>query len=180
MGDIKSMIPEQKNKSYSPETTAAVRSDVIGQIVATQADLLKKAPVRTDLNDLTSVKEITENFMMKCAEHGCLPNLEALSASLGLSRRAVYKHLETYPDSPVSKYLDQVRTLWAGMRVMAADKKAVDPTVSIFVLLNSSLGFSNQTKVEFSTPATPLDSFSQEQIEAARQRYLSSIPDEEE
>lgn len=180
MGDIKSMIPEQKNKSYSPETTAAVRSDVIGQIVSLQADMLIKSPIRTDLNDLEAVREITQRFMIKCAENGCLPNVESLSAALGISRRMFYKFLETHPESPTASYLDQVRTSWAGCRLMAADRKAVDPTISIFLLLNSSLGFSNQTKVEFTTPATPLDGFSQEQIEAARQRYLSSIPDEEE
>ena len=170
--------PERQNqrRGYSPAETAAVRSATIGEIVAAQSTLLTKSATKTDLHDAETVRKVTENLMRRCADLGCLPNFELLAASLGLSRRMLYKHIENHPDDETSRYLDMIRTAWAGMRQAAADKGAVDVTASIFVLLNSNLGFSNQHQIEISQPQSPLES-TPEVISKVRERIMAALPD---
>ena len=172
-------LPAEGKRQYSPADTAAVRHQTIRDIVSTQAALIQRAPVRTDLNDLDAVRVIAEQCMRTCAEVGCLPNFECLAAGLGYSRRGIYDFCERHSNTPTAEYLDRIRTLWASMRQMAADREAANPTMSIFVLLNSSLGFSNVHNLEISTPRNPADDpngLTAQDID----RIVSALPDVDE
>ncbi len=170
--------PERQNqrRGYSPAETAAVRAEAVGEIVSSQLTLLTKSPTKTDLNDITAVQTVAEMLMQNCASIGVLPNFETLAAALGLSRRGLYRHLENHPESETSKYLDRLRTLWAGARQMAMDRGVSDPTTGIFILLNSHLDFSNQHQVEITQPRNPLE-VSPETLAESRRRYLAALPD---
>lgn len=171
---------QTEKKGYGGASeTAAVRGETIGQIVSSQAALLTKACTKADLSDTEAVREIAEALMQKCAALGCLPNFELLSAALGLSRRALYKYLENHPDDETARFLDQLRTAWAGMRVMAMDRGVSDVTAGIFVLLNSNLGFSNQHTVEITQPQNPIE-VGLERVETIRARYIEALPEEDE
>lgn len=143
---------------YSPETTALVRMETVSAIVGSQAKLLERAPTKTDLNDVAAVERVVNGYMQECARLGCIPNFEGAAASLGYSRRGLYDRIERYPDSDVAAYLDRARTAWASMRQMAADRGVADVTMSIFVLLNSSMGFTNQHNYVLEAPRSPLES----------------------
>lgn len=165
---------------YSPAETALVRMEAISSIVDAQAKLLERAPMKTDLNDMAAVERVVSTYMQECARLGCIPNFEGAAAALGYSRRGLYDRIERYPDSDVAAYLDRVRTAWASMRQMAADRGAADVTMSIFVLLNSSMGFSNRHDIEIKQPESPLDLPPGATAEAIRKKYIMAIPDGEE
>lgn len=159
--------------------TQTAKATAISEIVSGQAELFTKAPERTDLRDLAAVQRVAEHVMDRCATLGVLPSMELLAAALGYSRSGIYKNLDCNPDSPTSQYLDALRTGWAAMRIAAADRGAASETVSIFLLLNSSLNYSNRHDVLIETPTGPLDGVSAESA-AARERILSSLPLEDE
>ncbi|MBR1606977.1 MAG: hypothetical protein IJ664_04635 [Clostridia bacterium] len=169
------MTDSPVNGKYSPAQTQAVKAETIGDIVAAQARLLEKAPTKTDLNDLQAVKTVLSSYMQECACAGCLPTFEGAAAMLGFSRRGLYDRLERYPDSELAAYLDRMRTMWTAMRIAAADRGAVGETLSIFLLLNSSQGFSNQHQIQIEQPAAPLPSATES--DAARRRILEALPE---
>ena len=172
-------LTEQRKGYGGAGETQQAKAAVIAEIVSSQAALFSKAPTKTNMNDLEAVQAVAAECMENCGRMGVLPNMEILAAALGYSRRGLYKYLECHPDTPTSEFLDCIRTAWAGMRIMAADRGAVDPTTSIFVLLNSSLDFSNQHNVLIETPANPLDGVNTDTA-AARERLLSALPLEDE
>ena len=112
--------------------------------------------------------------MQDCIRIGVLPSVEMLAAWLGHSRQSVYKFLAAHPEIEATTYLDMLRTGWAALRIAAADRGAVSETVSIFLLLNSSLGFTNVHQVELSQPPNPMENLDPE---AARRRLMESMPD---
>lgn len=171
------MMPREAAKSsgYDASKTQAARAAAISEVVALQNSLLQKNPTKTDLSDVEAVRDVAESVMQHCAEAGVLPNVEVLAASLGISRRYFYDYLQHHKDSATAKYLETLRTGWAGLREMAMDRGAADATASIFILLNSAMGYSNQHTVEVVQPQTPLE---QTDTAAARARILASLPDD--
>lgn len=163
----------ERRRNYHPADTAEVRSQTVSEIVNTQVRLLERAPQKTPLTDTQSVQITAKAYMRECADIGVLPNAEGLAAALGYSRRGLYDYLEHHGDTPTAEFIDRLRTLWAGMRQMAADRGAVDATTSIFVLLNSSLGFTNEHKVTIAPAETPLQSFDSAE---ARNRIIEAMP----
>lgn len=163
-----------------PSETLIVKSGAIGELLAGQAELLTRNPVKTDLNDYEAVRTVASEYMTACSNVGCLPNFEGLAAATGRSRRSLYQYLEKYAESPTAKYIDRLRTAWASLRIQAADKGLADVTASIFVLLNSNLGFSNEHKLTVETAQSPLETdFTPERIEAARKKYIDALPEEQ-
>lgn len=179
MSEKNTDLPE-KRRSYSPAETAEVRFQAVNQIVSAQARMLEKTPEKTNLNDLAAVQRVAVACMEECSNLGLLPNFETLAAALGYSRRGLYDYLERHGDTETASYLDRLRTAWASMRQMAADRGAVSETMSIFVLLNSSLGFTNQHSVEITQPKSPLDPPDAETAAAIRQKYIDALPEEDE
>ncbi|MBR3017357.1 MAG: hypothetical protein IKH57_09830 [Clostridia bacterium] len=173
-----SELPE-KRRGYSPAETALVRMEAVSAIVDAQTKLLERAPVKTDLNDMAAVQRVVNTYMQECARLGCIPNFEGAAAALGYSRRGLYDRIERYPDSDVAAFLDRVRTAWASMRQMAADRGAVDTTMSIFVLLNSSMGFTNQHSVELTQHDNPFDRTSMDDEVLARKYLAGAVKTDE-
>lgn len=164
-----------KRNSYSPEQTAEIKRNTINEIVDIQSKLLEQMPTRTDLSDLSAVRAVAFDCMTKCAEAGIIPSFEMLAAALGYSRRGLYAYIERNPDTSTTDFIDRLRTAWAACRIAAADRGAVGETMSIFVLLNSSLGFSNQHQIEIS--ATTDDALDHRSVEEIREFYLHSLPE---
>lgn len=160
-----------------PAETAMVRSSAVAEILSAQVDVLKSRE-KVDLHDTEAVRLAAADYLQQCAERGTLPNLEGLAFRCGVSRRWVYEFLSKYPESETAKYLDLLRTGMASARISAMDKGAVDVTGSIFVLLNSSLGYSNNHQIELVQPTNPLDAAAGD-AEAIRRKYLEAIPDTE-
>ena len=103
--------------------------------------------------------------------------MEGLAASLGVSRRWLYQFLTDHSDEESAKFLEQFRTTSTAIRIAAADRGAADATISIFLLLNSSMGYTNDHRIELVQQTNPLDVMD---IEAARRRYLDELPQEDE
>lgn len=166
-------LPEKQNSVYDAGKTQAAKAAAIGEIVALQTELTRRNPIKTNLADVSAVKAVAENVMQECARVGLLPNMEILASSLGLSRRGLYDYLSRHSDTETADYITTLQTAWAGLRQMAADRGAASETMSIFVLLNSSLGFTNQHSVEIVQPNTPLE---QMDAETARKRLVDAMP----
>ena len=161
---------------YSPAETQQIRQETVSGIVEAQARLLERAPEKTSLNDLAAVQRVANECMIECSRLGLIPNFELLAAALGYCRRGLYDYLERHPHTETSEYIDRLRTAWASMRQMAVDRGAADVTMSIFVLLNSGQGFTNQHQIRIEQPAAPLPSATES--DAARARILASLPDD--
>ena len=165
----------RKTSGYSPSEVQAVRTDAISSIVDSQRVLLEKATERTDLNDTATVAKVADRLMAECARTGLIPSVEMLAAGLGVSRTWLYRFLDKHPDHSTTVLIDKLRTGWAGIRIAAADRGLVDSTMSIFLLLNSNLSFSNTHNIEIAQPKNILDDAGDPA--AARQRYLAAIPE---
>lgn len=155
--------------------TQAVRVKSVSDIVDLQTWLLERAKERTNLRDTEAVRRVAAEVMTECGRIGVLPNFEQLASALGYSRRGLYDFLERHPEEATVEFIDQLRTSWAAARQMAADRGVVGETMSIFVLLNSSLGFTNQHQIEFTANPGPLE-LSAADVDAVRQRYVEALP----
>lgn len=162
---------------YSPARTQEARAAAVRDIVRVSSDLLQKASVRTDLNDTEAVRMVAEGMIDRCSTAGVLPTVELLAACLGHSRRSIYKWIAAHPESQTTAFFDQLRTAFSACRIAAADRGAASETLSIFLLLNSSEGYTNQHKVEITQPQNPIE-VDLERVETIRARYIAALPEE--
>nr|AHF27191.1 hypothetical protein [uncultured bacterium Contig1777] len=168
--------PARHEKYSGASQTQQARRETVQTIVELSSDLLQKAPVQVDLHDTEAVRRSAREMMQHCAQCGILPSVELLAAACGGSRRRIYNFLQLHPDHPTSILLDQLRTAFSAARIAAVDRGAADSTMSIFLLLNSSEGFSNTHSVEIVEPRNPL-AVTAEEINAARKKYISALPE---
>ncbi len=168
----------ETRRGYSPRETADVRKELVSSVLTAQLDLSRKAPDRVDLYDQDAVERVVDAYVQTCARVGMLPNVEGAAAQLGVSRRWVYEFLEKHPDEPSARYIDRKRTEWASARIALAERGAIDSTMSIFLLLNSSLGFSNKHELSIEQPDNPL-SATAGNLAAAQARILESLPEDD-
>lgn len=162
---------------YDANQTQLAKATTISEIVAGTSKLLEKCSVRTNLYDTAVVKQVASEYLNSCSDIGVIPSMEGLAASLGVSRRWLYQFLTDHSDEESAKFLEQFRTTSTAIRIAAADRGAADATISIFLLLNSSMGYTNDHRIELVQQTNPLDVMD---IEAARRRYLDELPQEDE
>ncbi|MBR1585168.1 MAG: hypothetical protein IJ662_06490 [Clostridia bacterium] len=172
-------LPE-KRRCYSPRETADIRSEAITAMLNSQLELSRKATERTDLHDLAAVQTTVERYVAACAGASVLPNIEGMAASLGVSRRRIYQIWDERPDDPVALYLDRKRLEWASARIALAERGMLDSTMSIFITLNSGLGYSNRHDVTVEMPLqNPLERFSHDDEELARKYIAGAVKTED-
>ena len=160
-----------KQQAYSPQLTADIKTAQVSSVLRMSQELTKRAPVRVDLHDANAVKETIERYQSACADCGIMPSVEGAAAQLGVCRRWVYTFLEEHADEPSARYIDRKRLEWAACRIALAERGAIDPTMAIFVTLNSGLHFTNKHDIEIkSEPQNPLDGKSEEELAA---RYIT-------
>ena len=134
---------------YSPQQTAAIRKAAVQDVLNAQTDLLIKADTRTNLNNLEDVQRVTREYVTMCGDVGIVPNLEGLAARLGLSRSYTYRFIREHgEDNPTAAFLNQQRLSWASARMALAERGMLDSPMSIFILRNSGLNFSNRDEPE--------------------------------
>lgn len=142
-------LGKDQPQRYSPQQTAAIRKAAVQDVLNAQTDLLIKADTRTNLNDLADVQRVTREYVTMCGDVGIVPNLEGLAARLGLSRSYVYRFIREHgEDNPTAAFLNQQRLSWASARMALAERGMLDSAMSIFVLRNSGLNFSNRDEPE--------------------------------
>ncbi len=160
--------------------TQLAKAEAISQIVAAQSALLEKRSVRVDLNNLSDVKQASREYTETCANYGILPTMEGLAAVLGHSRRGVYKYLANHPNSETTQFFDALRTGWAAMRISAADRGAASETVSIFLLLNSALDFTNEHKIAIEPQRSPYEELDPATARKRWTEIIDALPEPEE
>lgn len=167
-----------KRKSYSPRETAEVKNETLSRIIDAQHSM-RKADTRTDLHQTDEVKRITNEYFIRCREASICPSFEGIAAACGVSRKWAYEFMRLHPDDETTKYFQIVQTELAAIRTAAAEKGCVDPTFTIFTLLNSDQGYTNRHDIAIEPPpANPLE-VNDEDIAAVRQRYIDALPDDE-
>ena len=171
-------LTPRKQTYGGPEQTAQTRAEAIRNVVSVTADLLRKAPVRVDLNDTQAVRAVADGLIRRCGDAGILPSFELLAAALGHHRRGVYKWAERHEDSETSQFFDTFRTACTAARFAAADAKAADPTVAIFLALNSREGFTNEHRVQIEAHPTGYELT--ENAIADVDQVVMALPDPEE
>jgi len=168
---------ELSTGKYSPALTAQIRMQNITDILTAKREMMKKSPDRVNLHDLDAVQGASDAYMEHCIKYSILPSFQGLSAFFGISRVALYKHLDRHRETPTGKYLEKLRSLYTDCRITAADRGSCPETLCIFLLKNTSEGYSDKSEIAL-TPEKP-DPLGELDVQAARERLLMSIPDED-
>lgn len=171
--------PARRSRAYSPRETADVKTQAIADVLGMQLALSQKSPDRVDFHDTEAVRATVERYVRACMSAGVLPNVEGMAAQLGVSRHWVYKFLDKYPDSETARFIDRCRTEWASARIALSERGICDSTITIFLLLNSSLGFTNEHKIAISPPENPLQTADPEEARRRIAAAVASMPDDE-
>lgn len=161
-----------QQQKYSPAQTAQIKESQIRDIVRSYNVLPSK---RIDIKDVNLVKACAYNYIEKCADSGIIPSFEGLCYVMGCSRKWAYEFCRLHPEHETSKYLDEYRTQLGAIRVAAAERGAIDPTFTIFILKNSGLDYSDKHEITFEQ-SNILESMN-EDSEKAKQRILESLPE---
>ncbi|MBQ6175057.1 MAG: hypothetical protein IJK28_10580 [Clostridia bacterium] len=170
---------------YSPQQTAAIRKAAVQDVLLAQTNLLEKADTRTNLKNVEDVQRVTAEYINMCADVGIVPNLEGLAARLGLSRSYIYRYIrESAETDPTAAFLNSQRLAWASARMALAERGMLDSPMSIFILRNSGLNFSNRDEpevdVEEQDKKPPWLRGLREEEESKRLReYLQCLTDDE-
>lgn len=171
----------KRSSVYDAKQTAEIRTQAIKNAISAQLSRAVKAPVRTDLNDLSAVKEVAERYIEKCSECGVLPSYEGLACCLGISRNYAYEYPRKHPESATTAYLDNLRLGMASLRMALAENKVIDCASAIFILKNSGFGMADRVEIPVQEHTSP---FSECDSEEARQRliekYIADIPEPDE
>ena len=69
---------------YSPAQTAAIKNQMISDVVEAQRIMLGRHTTGIDLNDFESVKLVTDEYMKHCADLKITPSIEGLCGAMGL------------------------------------------------------------------------------------------------
>ena len=166
-----------EKRRYSPRETALIKFRTVSEIVAAQAEIMKRAPTKIPLNDLPAIQQAANDYMEHCAALGVIPSMLTFSAAIGHSRRNVYDFVERHRDSPTADFFDSLRSLWNGIRVSAVDRGAAAESLAIFLLKNSGQGLTDAREIEIHPPESPLDIGNAAEV---RRKYLDSLPEEDE
>ena len=177
-----SLLEEQ---GYSPAVTQETKAQAIRQALNGQRRLMTRAPDRVNIADVESVETVAERYIADCAVAGILPNMEGLCCVLGLSRAWVYQYLREKPNSESAMYINRLRMAWASLRISLAERQVLSAPMSIFLLKNSSMGFSDTPDNNELTPISPdperptwaYGMTEKEYREANIKRILESLPD---
>lgn len=161
---------------YSAKETAEIRNGLIKKAINAQLDIMTKCPIRTDLHDLSAVKEVSERYIHRCAEASILPNFEGLCASLGISRKWGYEYCRLHEEDKTAQYLNNLRLSMASVRMSLSESKVIDNATAIFILKNSGFDFADRIDIQPTEPHNPLKDL--DPIEA-RRRLIESVPDDD-
>lgn len=170
---------------YSPAQTAAIKNQMIYDLVESQRIMIGKHTDGVDLSDFDSVRLIADEYMKICADQKRAPSLEGLCGCLGISRPWLYEYLKQHGDTASAKYIDRLRTMWVAGKIALAEKGALDAGMVIFQLKNSGLGYSDAQKMELIVAQTeqpwerrPAWAYGMDE-ETYVQKMLEGIPDDE-
>lgn len=172
----------QGNRLYKPsysESSAAVKAEALTAAIDQQINLLSQAQQRgrIDLNNVEEVKAAALAYMQSCREAKVYPSLMGFAAAAGYSRSGLYMHLSAHPDSPTSKYIDQLRSAWAAILANAGLNRQCSEAVSIFLLKNSGQDLTDRQDI--SITARPADQLlPTEEMESLQEKYLELIDDD--
>ena len=167
-----------KSARYAgPEQTAAVRSEIIRDVVKAQAGLLFARPTnKVHLNDIEEVINATREYVELCIEKGVIPGFQGLAVLFGVSRNALYDFLRKKPDSPSGIFLEKARCAFTAARQNAVDRGGASEAMSIFLMKNSYQSYTDKVEITPVDNRSPLDEMD---ADAARQRLIDSIPAED-
>ena len=132
---------------------------------------------KVDFNSLEDVRRRTEEYFSACAQAAAIPSVQGLATfGYGISRAALYKHINNHPGTPVVEYIDTARDTIADALLSAGLRRDADSACAIFVLKNNH-NFSDRLQIE-PIPSDPLLGPVQDQ-EALQKRILESVVCEE-
>ena len=140
---------------YSPAQTAAIKNQMISDVVEAQRVMLGRHTTGIDLNDFESVKLVTDEYMKHCADLKITPSIEGLCGAMGLGRSWLYQFIRQHGDTESAKFIDRLRTMWIAGKVALAEKGALDAGMVVFQMKNSNLGYSDAQKMELIVAQNP-------------------------
>lgn len=144
-----------EKQRYSPAQTAAIKNQMISDVVEAQRVMIGKHTDGVDLSDFNSVRLVADDYMKQCKELKIAPSIEGLCGCMGLSRPWLYEYLRQHGDSPTAKFIDRLRTMWVAGKIALAEKGALDAGMVVFQMKNSSLGYSDAQRMEVVVAQNP-------------------------
>jgi len=143
------------NKLYKPqynELSAELKAQALDVAIVQQQELLARADQRgaVDLNDLNAVKIACNEYLESCRRSKVYPSMTALAPALGYSRQYIYAYMGRH-NTPVTQYLDALRSSMAAIVQQAGLTRTADAAMSIFILKNSA-GMSDKLEMSVTPP----------------------------
>lgn len=138
-----------KNRNYK-EVSDELKAEALSNAIAHQMELLQTARRRgrVDLSNVHEVEAAAAQYMEACKLSNTYPTLLGFSASMGLSRIAVYRYLDRHPHSETAQFIDALRSSWAAILAQMGLTRQASEAVSIFLLKNSSQGLSDKAELD--------------------------------
>ena len=126
--------------------------------------------------DLKKIQAQVFEYLKTCEEFQNVPTIQGIARCLGHHRNSLYKFLDTYPDTDISRFLEQVRDAVSEIYDLAGMKNAVNPVYAIFT--QKSL-FGRFDKAElYVNPSTAINQLGEvPSFEEIQRRYLPESAD---
>lgn len=137
-----------KSGNYK-EVSDALKAEALQNSINNQMNLLHRVKDngRVDLNDLDAVSAAADRYMTACKSAGTYPTMLGFCASMGWSRKEVYRICRTRSNA-VTDYIDALRSSWAAIIAdMSLSRQCSEP-VAIFLLKNCDQGLTDKQEVE--------------------------------
>ena len=175
------MIQERASKmgKPGPNIYAGSTSETdarLSETVARRANTLipGKRSTRVDFNDMDDVEQRTYDYLQACVKASMYPTSLGLAThGYGLSRQALYYHLNTYPEAPESQYIRMVLDVFADILVNDSLRMRCNVIAAIFAMKNL-YGFQDTGDTLITTESTQEEDTS---LQALREKYGYLIPE---
>lgn len=126
-----------KNRSLYKENNP--EKDIrLSVAIKTRADSIREgSTVKVNFSDPEDVKQRTVDYLDACSVASVYPTMLGLAVhGFGVSKQALYQHLNSYPNSEETQFLRMVSDMFADILINDSLKRRCDCVSAIFVLKN--------------------------------------------
>ena len=174
------MQEEKRGSRIYKEVSAEHRREELSKLASRmRKELIEVEKIELTTISVSDLKRLVSDYLLACERSGTLPSILGLCRSMGYSRSALYKYLNTHAHTKNAEFLEIAKDTMAEMLDVAALQNLVNPIVSIFILKSI---FERTDKAELLIrplqPESPLGPpMTPEEEEALYAKYRAAIPE---
>jgi len=174
---------KQGSRLYKPSYNE-IGAELKQQAIVTAIDQVRanlkvaKKKGRVNLDNADELRAAADSYMSACKLSGTIPSMLDFCPSLGHSRQSVYSYIATHGNTESARFLDSLRSAWAGVFQQLAMLRVCSEATAIFVLKNCGQGMSDRTDVDMNVtnnavqPWYERDDLTHDEFMSRMQAYL--------